>query len=177
MDDQSQACMPAGSPVQPVFNGDYSFNTGRLKTFTVADYIIFAAILVISIAIGFYHAWSSMLHMSLEDYLAAGRSMKAFPVSLSLLATFTSAVSLLGHPTEMYEHSTMWMWCLFGYFFSIAAAAHIYVPVFYQLQVTTVYQVGKVRNLTRVNDNQTITSIEYRVKSSILTSLCVVFVV
>ncbi|KAH9494387.1 hypothetical protein Btru_021750 [Bulinus truncatus] len=125
---------------QPVFLGDYSFNTGKLKQFSWLDYVIFAAILVVSAGIGFYHALKDRKNKSLDNFLLAGRNMSPFPVGLSLLASFMSAITLLGTPAEMYNYTTMYLWIGLGYFFTIAGAAHIYIPIFYRLGVTSAYE-------------------------------------
>ena len=72
-------------PEEPVFQGDYSFNTGKLKQFGIPDYVMFVAVLVISAAIGFYFAWADRNKKSIKDFLLAGGKMGPLPVSLSLL--------------------------------------------------------------------------------------------
>ncbi|KAH9498359.1 Sodium-coupled monocarboxylate transporter 1 [Bulinus truncatus] len=124
---------------QPVFSGDYSFNTGTLIQFTWVDYLIFAAVLAISSGIGLYHAIKDR-KKNLENYLMAGRQMNPIPVGLSLLASFMSAVTLLGNPAEVYTYSIMYFWIALGYFLCIAGAAHIYLPMFYRLRVTSAYE-------------------------------------
>uniref|UniRef100_A0A0B7APP5 Sodium-coupled monocarboxylate transporter 1 n=1 Tax=Arion vulgaris TaxID=1028688 RepID=A0A0B7APP5_9EUPU len=124
----------------PVFYGDYSFNTGTLKQFSVLDYVIFAAVLVISAGIGFYHAWKDRKQKTSDEFLLAGRNMSPYPVALSLLASFMSAITLLGVPSEMYSYTTMYFWIGLGYFLVIAGATHIYIPIFYNLGVTSAYE-------------------------------------
>ncbi|KAK3703120.1 hypothetical protein RRG08_002978 [Elysia crispata] len=137
---QPGSCKVAGVPREPVYHGDYSFNTGELKQFSALDYVFFSAVLIISASIGLYHAWKDRQKKALDDYLLAGRSMNPLPVGLSLLASFMSAITLLGTPAELYNYTTIYFWIGLGYFFVIAGAAHIYIPVFYNLQVTSAYE-------------------------------------
>ncbi|RUS84523.1 hypothetical protein EGW08_007692 [Elysia chlorotica] len=134
------SCKVAGVPREPVFRGDYSFNTGKLKQFSPLDYVLFSAVLIVSAAIGLYNAWRDRRKRSLDDYLLAGRSMNPWPVGLSLLASFMSAITLLGTPAEMYNYTTVYFWIGVAYLLVIAGAAHIYIPVFYRLQVTSAYE-------------------------------------
>ncbi|CAL1529752.1 unnamed protein product [Lymnaea stagnalis] len=127
-------------PKEPIFHGDYSFNTGQLKQFSWLDYVIFAAILVVSAGIGFYHALKDRKNKSMSNFLLAGRNMSPIPVGLSLLASFMSAITLLGTPAEMYNYTTIYFWIGAGYFLVIAGAAHVYMPIFYHLQVTSAYE-------------------------------------
>ncbi|CAG5135836.1 unnamed protein product, partial [Candidula unifasciata] len=122
------------------FYGDYSFNTGAVKRFSAVDYGIFAAVLAISAGIGAWFAWKDRRKKGIDDFLLAGRNMSPFPVALSLLASFMSAITLLGTPAEMYNFTTMYWWIGLGYFFVIAGASHIYIPVFYNLGVTSAYE-------------------------------------
>ena len=66
--------------------------------------------------------------------------MSPYPVSLSLLASFMSAITLLGLPAEMYGFTTMYIWIGLGYFLVVAGAAHIYIPIFYRLKVTSAFE-------------------------------------
>lgn len=134
------SCKMPGVPREPIFHGDYSFNTGSLKQFHYVDYAMFVAVLVVSASIGLCYAWRDRRKTTLEDYLLAGRSMNPITISLSLLASFMSAITLLGTPSEMYNFTTAYFWIGLGYFLVIAAAAHIYIPVFYNLQVTSAFE-------------------------------------
>lgn len=57
----------------------------ELQHFSWPDYLIFALMLLVCVVIGIYFALSSKSTSTL-DYLIGGRSMKVFPVSLSLIA-------------------------------------------------------------------------------------------
>ncbi|XP_076445209.1 sodium-coupled monocarboxylate transporter 1-like [Babylonia areolata] len=119
---------------------DVSIVTGKTKTFSVLDYVIFAAILVVSASIGFYHAWKDRRKQTLKEFLLAGGNMQVAPVMLSLLASFMSAITLLGTPVEMYLYSTIYFYIGIGYLLVMAGAAHIYIPIFYRLRITSVYE-------------------------------------
>ena len=121
--------------------GEYSFQTGVKKTFHAWDYVVFGLTLLLSAAIGLYYAIRDRNKNNSDEYLLAGRKMNPIPVAMSLLATYISAIGMLGVPSEVYMHSTMIMWIAVGFVISGILAGFIYVPVFYRLGVTTVYQV------------------------------------
>ncbi|XP_060075307.1 sodium-coupled monocarboxylate transporter 1-like isoform X1 [Ylistrum balloti] len=125
--------------------GKYSFQTGERNTFGVVDYVLFALLLCVSASIGLFYAIKDRKNQNTKDFLLAGGNMSAIPVALSLLASFMSAITLLGTPAEMYNYTTIYWWIGLGYFFTIGAAAHIYVPVFYRLRVTSAYQYLEMR--------------------------------
>ena len=65
-------------------------------TFSAWDYVVFTTVLMISAAIGLYHACTGGRQKSTQEFLMANRSMSALPVALSVLASFFSASTLLG---------------------------------------------------------------------------------
>ena len=73
--------------------------------------------------------------------MLAGKSMHVFPVAMSLTVTFLSALTILGVPVEVYNFNTMFWWQSLGIVMAVAAAAHVFVPFFYRLRVTTVFEV------------------------------------
>lgn len=71
----------------------------------------------------------------------ADRSMSCLPVSLSLLATFQSAVAILGAPSEVYTFGTQYWFLGCSYFLGLLIPAHIFIPVFYRLRLSSAYEV------------------------------------
>ena len=122
--------------------GQYSYETGIKKTFQAADYVVFGATLLLSAAIGLFYAIKDRKRNTTDNYLLAGREMHPVPVAISLTATFISAITILGTPAEVYVHGTMYWWLSVGIIISAFGAANIFVPIFYNLGVTSVFQVG-----------------------------------
>ena len=52
-----------------------------------------------------------------------------------------SAITLLGTPAEMYTAGTQYIALVLAYPLVMAAAAHLYMPVFHDLGVWTSYEV------------------------------------
>ncbi|KAL5019390.1 hypothetical protein ScPMuIL_005112 [Solemya velum] len=121
-------------------NGVHSFQTGQRNSFHNVDYILFAFVLAFSAGIGIFYAIKDRKKTNTKEFLLAGGNMSPIPVSLSLLASFMSAITLLGTPAEIYSFSTIYLWIGLAYLFVVAGAAHIFVPVFYRLRVTSVYE-------------------------------------
>lgn len=109
--------------------------------FTAVDYAIFVLLLVASAGIGLFHAFSGGRQSTTREFLLADRSMSCLPVSLSLLATFQSAVAILGAPAEIYTYGTQYWFLGCSYFLGLLIPAHIFIPVFYRLQLSSTYQV------------------------------------
>ena len=112
--------------------------------FTAWDYVVFAGMLGISAVIGMYYACSGGKQSTTKEFLLADRNMGALPVSLSMLASFMSAITVLGTPAEMYKYGTMYVMVCLGYMIMIPMAAYIFLPVFYNLKLTSVFEVRGV---------------------------------
>ena len=121
---------------------DYSYLTGVKKTFHAADYVVFACTLGISVAIGIFYAIKDRKKNTTDDYLLAGRSMHPLPVAMSLLSSFISAITILGTPSEVYVNNTMYWWISVGFIITAIGAGHIFIPIFYKLGITSIFQVS-----------------------------------
>ncbi|KAM9443837.1 solute carrier family 5 member 6a [Clarias gariepinus] len=113
--------------------------------FTSVDYAIFVLLLVASAGIGLYHAFSGGRQSTTREFLLADRSMSCLPVSLSLLATFQSAVAILGAPAEIYAYGTQYWFLGCSYFLGLLIPAHVFIPVFYRLHLSSAYQYLELR--------------------------------
>ena len=70
-----------------------------------ADYIVLAVALLISASIGIYYRRQT----NANDYLLAGGTMSPFPVAFSLMASFMSAITLLGVTNENFAYGTQFI--------------------------------------------------------------------
>ncbi|KAH3773444.1 sodium-coupled monocarboxylate transporter 1-like [Dreissena polymorpha] len=109
-------------------------------TFHWADYLIFVLMLVISAAIGIFYAVRDKRTQTTANFLLGGRRMSLFPVTLSLMATFLSAVLVLGVPTEIFYNGTMYWLISFSNLITFPVAAHAFLPVFHDLELTSAYE-------------------------------------
>ncbi|NWZ87736.1 SC5A6 protein, partial [Poecile atricapillus] len=111
--------------------------------FTAIDYGIFALLLVLSSAIGLFYALSGDRQRTVQEFLLANRDMGCLPVALSLLASFQSAVAILGVPAEIFRFGTEYWFLGCSYFLGLLIPAHIFIPVFYRLRITSTYEVSR----------------------------------
>ncbi|XP_075408830.1 sodium-coupled monocarboxylate transporter 1 [Tenrec ecaudatus] len=116
-----------------------------IGTFVVWDYVVFAAMLLISAVIGIYYAFAGGGQKTSKDFLMGGRSMTAVPVALSLTASFMSAVTVLGTPSEVYRFGAIFTMFAFTYFFVVVISAEVFLPVFYKLGITSTYEYLELR--------------------------------
>ncbi|ELU06836.1 hypothetical protein CAPTEDRAFT_91192 [Capitella teleta] len=108
-----------------------------------ADYLIFAFFLLVSLAIGVYHAFSGNKQRTTQEFIMADRNLKVLPTVLSLLVSYQSAIMVVGCSAEIYSYGTQqWFGVLIGYTFAILLAERLFVPWIFPLQLTSVYEVS-----------------------------------
>ncbi|NWX89585.1 SC5A8 protein, partial [Nothoprocta pentlandii] len=109
------------------------------------DYVVFAAMLLISAVIGIYYAFAGGGQKTSSDFLMGGRRMTALPVALSLTASFMSAVTVLGTPSEVYRFGAIFSIFAISYTLVVILSAEIFLPVFYRLGITSTYEYLELR--------------------------------
>nr|XP_033809298.1 sodium-coupled monocarboxylate transporter 1-like [Geotrypetes seraphini] len=120
-------------------------NSRVIGSFAVWDYVVFSGMLVISAAIGIYYAFAGGGQKTSKEFLMGGRSMSAVPVALSLTASFMSAVTVLGTPSEVYRFGAIFTMFAFTYFLVVLVSSEIFLPVFYRLGITSTYEYLELR--------------------------------
>lgn len=111
------------------------------NVFTWTDYCVFAIMLGISALIGIFHARNGQ--KTAEEILMGNKSMGTLPVAISMMASFLSAITLIGYPSEIYQYGTQYIFTfVFVQPIVILLASYFFVPVFYELGLTSSYQVS-----------------------------------
>jgi solute carrier family 5 (sodium-dependent multivitamin transporter), member 6 len=113
--------------------------------FSVTDYVVFGLILAASAGIGIVSAIINRKKQSTTDHLLGGRKLKVFPVALSILASFTSAIAILGFSSEMYKFGTQYWMIGISYFMTQPIVAIFYAPFFHRLGITSAYEYLELR--------------------------------
>lgn len=116
---------------------------GKLAGFTWADYVMFCGMLMLSLFIGVYYAYINRKKAN-EEFLLGGRNMSCGPVSLSLVASYISAILVLGGPAETYYHNISWIVGMVG-LSGIPVVCVVFLPFLYQMRITSVYEYLEMR--------------------------------
>ncbi|KRF94085.1 putative sodium-dependent multivitamin transporter [Drosophila mojavensis] len=116
-----------------------------MSTLGAWDYAILAVVLIISIGIGVYYRYVDNKQSNTTAFFLADRSMGVTPVAFSLMASFMSAVTILGVSMEIYQYGTMFVIINISYVLSTPVAAYLILPVFYRLKTASVYEYLELR--------------------------------
>ncbi|XP_041377148.1 sodium-coupled monocarboxylate transporter 1-like [Gigantopelta aegis] len=114
------------------------------------DYLVLALVLAVSVLIGIYHGFRGGGQQTTDEYLLAGRHMRLLPVGFSVLASFLSAISVLGVPVEIYAFGGAFWVNSFSYFISVPITAHVFIPLFHRLKLRSVYEYLEMRFCYRI---------------------------
>lgn len=74
------------------------------------------------------------------EFLVGGRKLKLFPVSMSLIASWLSAISLLGVSTEVYVYGYYQILTMIGSIVALIGICFLVLPVYYEMGITSVYE-------------------------------------
>ena len=113
------------------------------RGFAIIDYVIFATVVLISLAIGLYHAFTGDKQRTTGEYLMGNRNLKTIPVAMSILVSYVSSILVLGVPAEMYTRGTQLVLRTVGYCFACVISSLLFVPLFYRLNVTSSFEVSR----------------------------------
>ncbi|XP_070610890.1 sodium-coupled monocarboxylate transporter 1-like [Erythrolamprus reginae] len=128
----------------PTTGSQYNLGPDVHDRFTTLDYVIFSTMLLLSAIIGVFYAFRGV-PKSHRDFLMADRNLDFWPVAFSLAASFMSAFTVLGTPAEVYRFGSVFILFAFSYAITVVISAEVFLPVFYRLRLTSVYEYLELR--------------------------------
>ncbi|ODN05899.1 Sodium-coupled monocarboxylate transporter 2 [Orchesella cincta] len=114
------------------------------------EYCVFVAVLVVSMGIGVFYGFFNKKNRTHEEFLMASRSMSVFPVTLSLICSFVSAITILGTCVEVFYYGLIYIFFAVSFLPMTIAVTYLYLPVFFKLQLTSAYEYFELRFSRRV---------------------------
>lgn len=114
---------------------------GAAETFQIWDYVVFACLFVVSSGIGVFFAIKERKKLSSNEFLVGGRQLTCGPVALSLTASFMSAVTVIGTPSDVYRFGAAFIIFSIAYTLMVIFTAELFLPVFYRSGITSTYEV------------------------------------
>ena len=127
-----------------VNDSDWANRMAVDERFSVVDYVVFSVMLLLSALIGiWYGCGPGARQNTTAEYLLGNRQMKSWPIAISILVSFLSAISLLGLPGEIYTYGTQFYVVILSYVLVCAATSTVYIPMFRRIKITSVNEVRK----------------------------------
>ncbi|KAL7858255.1 hypothetical protein AOLI_G00183570 [Acnodon oligacanthus] len=122
-----------------------AFQDQSVGTFQAWDYVVFTCLFVVSSGIGVFFAVKERKKVSSREFLVGGREMTCGPVALSLTASFMSAVTVIGTPSDVYRFGASYVVFGIAYTFMVILTAELFLPVFYRSGITSTYEYLEMR--------------------------------
>ena len=114
-----------------------------MNELTFWDYVVFIATLILPLIVGLYQNFTGGQN-TIKGHMLADGKMTILPVAFSLMASFMSAITMLGLPAEIMLFSTQFCLINIGYVIGTPIAAHLILPVFYEKKYLSVFKVSIV---------------------------------
>lgn len=115
------------------------------------DYIVFMLLILTSVSVAIYTKFSGPKERTKADYVfAASSSVSMGAMILSIARGFLGVRVFLGYPSELfYRGSAMWE-TLYGMIIAFPLVCFFFVPVYFSLGITSVYQYLDLRFKSRL---------------------------
>lgn len=114
------------------------------------DFTLFTLMLALSTLIGIYFGFWGKEEDTPKEYLHGGKKMNTAPVAVSLMSSMLSGIMMMGIPTEMYLYGTLYWLGILSILPVGVITDFFYLPVFYELQLTSTYEYLQLRFSPRV---------------------------
>jgi len=105
--------------------------------FAVSDYLLLVLYFAVLAWIGAYYYKRSS---SSRDYFTGGKGFSWLPVAISVIASDTSAITLLGNPGYAYEKDMRLLLYVFGYCVAAWLVIYVFLPFYCRLEMFTAYE-------------------------------------
>uniref|UniRef100_A0A915Q180 Uncharacterized protein n=1 Tax=Setaria digitata TaxID=48799 RepID=A0A915Q180_9BILA len=107
----------------------------------IVDTVVLVALLLVISFFGLFTALRATKKQACATEILHGANVSIMTSALSVCSGFLSAVSLLGFPAEIYYQGTMLFWYGPMYMVAFPLAAYFFLPVFYNLKLTSIYEI------------------------------------
>ena len=114
------------------------------KTLQWPDYLVFAAVILFSLIIGVAQGFIGGKQKTKDEYLLGNRQLQWVPVMLSILASFLSAILIIGVPADVYMTGFVYIFFALAMGLGTLVAALYFVPLLYPLKITSAYEVRRL---------------------------------
>lgn len=126
----------------------------------LVDYLIMGVYLALVIGIGLYFRKHDRSKL---DFFLAGRSMGWVPIGLSVMVTVFSVINYMALPTEVFANGIYVIISLPVFFIAAFLVCKIWIPFFYNMKLTSVYEYFEQRFSNKVRVLASIVFIVWRI--------------
>ncbi|GAB6027707.1 hypothetical protein CHUAL_001945 [Chamberlinius hualienensis] len=136
------------------------------------DYISMTTLIILSACVGLYHVFGARRSNDTTEFLVTSKELGFFPLIISSVATFISAIGMISFPSEPYLHGLSFALIIFPAIYISPLGSHLYLPVFYKLNKSSIFEYLELRFCREI---RIFTSLIYSTHALLYTS-CVMYV-
>ena len=105
------------------------------------DYFLFVLFIAITLLIGLYF-YIHQQKIDASGYIYGGRRLPILPTAISLVASYQSAITLLGSAAEVYMYGIRFaVFTLIYFFMATTVSERLLVPWIYRLKIVSINEV------------------------------------
>ncbi|XP_063227295.1 sodium-coupled monocarboxylate transporter 1-like [Bacillus rossius redtenbacheri] len=112
--------------------------------FSWVDHTMFALMLVVSTVVGVLIGVCGKQDTKV-DYLLGGKKMSVIPIAVSLIFSHISSITIVAVPTEYYTYGAVYFNQYISGFITCVISYYIFLPIFFDLQLTSTYEYLQLR--------------------------------
>ncbi|KAH9379790.1 hypothetical protein HPB48_007291 [Haemaphysalis longicornis] len=108
------------------------------------EYAVFGTLVAANLALGLYFSLrrSTRSADTTAEVFLGSRALRAVPVAASVAASIFSSMAMVGFAGHTYAYGFHLMWDAVTTLAVAPLAAHLFLPVFYDLRITSVFEVS-----------------------------------
>ncbi|KAH9382258.1 hypothetical protein HPB48_022187 [Haemaphysalis longicornis] len=108
------------------------------------EHVVFGTLVALNLALGLYFSLRRKARSAdtAAEVFLGGRALRAIPLAASVVASLFSSMGLVGMAGHFYAYGFHLMWNGLTTLFMAPIAAHLFLPVFYDLRITSVFEVS-----------------------------------
>ncbi|GAB6032200.1 Sodium-coupled monocarboxylate transporter 1 [Chamberlinius hualienensis] len=115
---------------------------GKQNLLELWDYVSLTGLVILSSLIGLYHIYTARKSKISQDFIGTNRELGCFPIILSIIATFYSAIAMLGIPQETYSNGISFLMVVLAFIIPVPIGCLFYLPIFYNLNRMSIFEGG-----------------------------------
>ncbi|XP_077539075.1 sodium-coupled monocarboxylate transporter 2-like isoform X2 [Haemaphysalis longicornis] len=106
------------------------------------EHVVFGTLVALNLALGLYFSLRRKARSAdtAAEVFLGGRALRAIPLAASVVASLFSSMGLVGMAGHFYAYGFHLMWNGLTTLFMAPIAAHLFLPVFYDLRITSVFE-------------------------------------
>ncbi|KAH7937372.1 hypothetical protein HPB49_011161 [Dermacentor silvarum] len=106
----------------------------------VTEYVVFGILMAFNLGLGVYFSRRRIEHSGTAEVFLGSRSLRSLPLAVSMVATMLSSTGLVGFTGHFYAYGFHQAWNDVAIIVVAPLVAHLFLPVLYELRITSVFQ-------------------------------------